>query len=780
MRFSRSTGAFPLAVCLAALSGGCGGDGNDTAPRQSSIVPDLAPEERLSLEAIFEDEAWEPEAPGPIKWLADASGYTMLETVAGYDEDTPELDDDGEELPAPKDIVLYDPATGDRSILVAAAALTPEGRDRPLTVDDYFWSDDRARLLVYSDSVRVWRAKSRGDYWVLDLADGSLRQLGGIDAEPSTLQFAKFSPDGSRVAYVREADIFVESLEDGGILKLTARPGESIINGIMSWAYEEEFSIRDGFRWSPDGTKIAYWQFDTSGVRDFILVDYTDSLYPELTRIPYPKVGETVSAARVGVVPAAGGSTVWASLPGDPRQHYVPRMDWADNSREIVVQQLNRRQDTNRVFYAGADTGEVTQVFVEQAPHYIESVEDVYWLGSGESFLWQSERGGWRHIYEVSRDGATFNDLTPGNFDVEGVAHVDEDGGWLFFIASPDAMEKRDLYRSRLSGDGTMEKVTPDAFAGTNGYQVSEDARWAVHTHQTFTQPPQYRLVSLPDHEEVGMLEDNRALIDKLAALELGTHEFFRVEARDGLPLDGYIMRPPGFDASLQYPIVFYVYGEVAGSTVRDMWMGERHLWHWYMSQRGFLVASIDNRGTRAPRGREWRASVYGAIGVLASRDQSDALSAMIERWPYIDEDNVGIWGHSGGGSMTLNMLFRYPGQYKAGVAQAPVVDQRLYDAIYQERYSGLLGEYAEGYEEASPITHAENLRGALLLVHGTGDDNVHYQGSERLINELVRHNKQFRFMSYPNRTHAIAEGDGTKLHLNTMRAEFFTEHLMD
>ena len=742
--------------------------------------PAIAPEQALTLEAIFEEEAYEAEQPGQIKWLDDGSGYTMLETVDGYDEAQPDLDENGDELEPPKDIVLYDPATGDRSILVSADVLVPEGAERSLTIDDYAWSDDRSRLLVYTNSQRVWRVKSRGDYWVLDISSGELRQLGGADAEPSSLQFAKFSPDGNRVAYVRDANVYVETLSDGGIRQLTSRGTDHIINGIMSWAYEEEFSIRDGFRWSPDGSRIAYWQFDTSGVRDFTLINTTDELYPVLTRIPYPKVGETVSAARVGVVPVEGGNTVWANLPGDPRQNYVPRMGWAENSNEIIVQQLNRKQDTNSVYYADATTGEGSPVFVEEELHYIEDVQDVTWLDDGNSFIWQSERDGWRHLYRVSRDGKDFLDLTPGAFDITELVTVDEEGGWLYFIASPDAMEQRFLFRSPLDANGGMERITPPEFAGTNGYQVSNDAGWAVHSHQTFMQPPQYRLVSLPDHEEHTMLEANQALIDKLAGLSFGDHEFFRVQAQDGLELDGFIMRPPNFDPSRTYPIVNYVYGEVAGQTVRDVWGGKRHLWHLYMTQQGFLVASVDNRGTRAPRGRDWRKSVYGAIGVLASRDQSDSQSAMAERWSYIDTDNVGIWGHSGGGSMTLNMLFRYPGQYHAGVSRAPVADQRLYDAIYQERYSGLLEEYAEGYREASPVTHAENLQGELLLIHGTGDDNVHYQGSERLINELVKHNKQFDFMSYPNRTHAIREGEGTELHMYTMMTRFFTEHLMD
>ncbi|MDP5052624.1 MAG: S9 family peptidase, partial [Congregibacter sp.] len=627
-------------------------------------------------------------------------------------------------------------------------------------VDDYHWSDDHSRLLIYTNSKKVWRVKSRGDYWVLDLQNEALIQLGG-DAAPSTLQFAKFSPDASRVAYVREANIFVEDLATQKVTQITERENEDIINGIMSWAYEEEFSIRDGFRWSPDGTRIAYWQFDTSGVRNFTLINNTDALYPTVTEIPYPKVGETISAAKVGTVAATGGLTAWADLPGDPRQMYVPRMDWATTSDKIIVQHLNRRQDRNSVFYADARSGETSPVFVEQAPHYLFDVEDVHWLKQSGDFLWQSERDGWWHVYRATDDGRRFIDLTPGDFDVSSVSHVDEASGWLYFIASPEAMETRYLFRARLDGSGEMQKLTPAEFRGTNSYQISDDGLWAVHTHESFMQPPQYRLVSLPEHREVKILEDNADLIAKLAALNLGEHEFFRVQAQDGLPLDGYLIKPPQFDANRQYPIVFYVYSEVAGQTVRDAWSDKRHLWHLYMAQQGYLIASVDSRGSRAPRGRDWRQSVYGGIGVLASRDQSDALNAMTKRWSFIDKDNVGIWGHSGGGSMTLNMLFRYPDQYKAGVSQAPVTDQRLYDAIYQERYSGLLEEYADAYVESSPITHAENLQGELLLVHGTGDDNVHYQGSERLINELVRLNKPFRFMAYPNRTHSVVDSEG-------------------
>ena len=729
----------------------------------------------ITLESIFVDKDFEPEEPGTIKWFD--SGFTMLETNPAYEDAELAQDESGDDIKAPEDIVFYDPETLDPHILVSIDQLTPEGADRALVVDDYTWSDDRQKLLIYTNSERVWREKSRGDYWILDVESGDLFQLGGDDAAPSSLMFAKFAPDGFSVAYVRENNLYLQSTEDRSIRALTRDATDDIINGVMSWAYEEEFQIRDGFRWSPDGERIAFWQFDTSGVRDFLLINNTDELYPTITRIPYPKVGETISAARVGVVDVATGQRVWAEVPGDPRDQYLPRMGWAD-SEELVVQRLNRKQDTNTLYFVDAKSGNARSVFTEQELHYVDDVFDIEWLEGDQEFVWLSERSGWRHAYRVSRDGQSVVPLTHGAFDVIEIARIDEDHETLYFTASPEKMEQRLLFRTSLRGDSEMQRVTPDTYAGTNSYDISDDGRWAVHEHSTFVQPPQFRLVALPGHDVLHVLEDNEELIDRVSRLELGDYEFFRVEARDGLPLDGYVMHPPGYSADRKYPIVNYVYGEVAGQTVRDVWNSTRHMWHWYMTQRGFVVASVDNRGTRAPRGRDWRKSVYGAIGVLASRDQSDALKALTALHPHIDSDRVGIWGHSGGGSMALNMLFRYPEQYHAGISRAPVTDQRLYDAIYQERYSGLLDEYEEGYREASPISHAAGLEGALLLIHGTGDDNVHYQASERLINELVRLNKQFDFMAYPNRSHRISEGEGTELHMYTMMRDFFEEHL--
>ena len=759
-------------LCVIFLTLGSGALASAPSPNEA---PQVA--ETFSNAAIFSTDRYEAKEPGATKWLSAENAYTAIEPVPGYGETEAATTSDGSETTPPEEIVAYDLDTLERRVLVSATQLTPQGWDAPLVVDDYAWSDDRRRLLIYTNSRQVWRVKSRGDYWVLNVKTGDLRQLGGPDAEPSSLQFAKFSPDGRAVAYVRDANIYLETM-DGDIKQLTGRESDAIINGIMSWAYEEEFSIRDGFRWSPDGTRIAFWQFDTSGVRDFLIIDNTSGLYPTITRIPYPKVGETVSAARIGIVAIDGGDPVWVEPPGDPRQHYIPRMQWAGVSDALLLQQVNRRQNRNQFFYADAVSGALTPVLVDEEATHLDGFHDVEWLQDGAFFTLISERNGWRHVYRASRDGSALLDLTPGEFDVAELVAVNEATNALYFTASPDDMAARYLFRASLDGSAEARRITPQAFTGNNAYDIADDGEHAIHTHSRLLQPPQYRLVSLPDHAERRMLEDNAALLERLSALQADDPEFFTVAARDGLAMDGFMLHPPEFDDSRSYPLLVYVYGEPAGQTVRDRWIGDRNLWHLLMTRLGYVVASIDNRGTPALKGRDWRKSVYGGIGIQASRDQYDGLQALLARHDYLDPHRVGIWGHSGGGSMTLNMLFRYPEAYHVGISRAPVSDQRLYDAIYQERYSGLLEEHAEGYEQGSPITHAAGLQGKLLLIHGTGDDNVHYQSSERLIDELVRLNKPFDFVAYPNRRHALELGDGTELHLYSTMTRYLEEHL--
>jgi dipeptidyl-peptidase-4 len=715
----------------------------------------------LSLDRIFGSDEFRTEYLGPVRWIESAAAYARLEPDSS----------------GGRSLVRYDAATGRRDVWVSANRLVPPGDTAPLPIEDYSLAPDGRRLLVFTNTRKVWRYHTRGDYWVLDLEGGSLRKLGADAAAEATLMFAKFSPDGGRVGYVREHDLYVQDLADGSITRLTRDGSATTINGTFDWVYEEELSLRDGWRWSPDGRHIAFWQLDASGVGHFHLINNTDSLYSRVIPVQYPKAGTTNSAARVGVVPASGGAAVWLAVPGDPRDNYIARMDWAASSREVLIQHLNRAQNTIRLMLGDAASGAVRTVLTERDDAWLDVVDDVVWLDQGREFTWVSERDGWRQVYRVSRDGTRVRPVTRGSFDVIQVKTVDQRGGWLYYIASPDDPGQRYLYRSRLDGKGRPERLTPTREPGSHDYLPSPDARWAVRTWSSLGNPPVTDVVRLPSHEVKRTLVDNHELRTALRRVELPRTSFFRVSAGPGLELDGWLMRPTAFDSTRRYPVLFYVYGEPAGQTVLDAWTGEEYLWHAMLTQLGYVVVSVDNRGTPAPRGRAFRKAAHLKIGVVSSADQA-AAAEVIRGWPGMDSSRVGVWGWSGGGSTTLNLMFRYPGRFGVGLSVAPVPDQRLYDTIYQERFMGLPQENAAAYREGSPLTYAHRLRGRLLLVHGTGDDNVHYQGSERLINALVAAGRPFTLMAYPNRSHCICEGEGTQLHLYGLLTRYLTEHL--
>ena len=717
----------------------------------------------LTPERVFSSGEFTLDSFGPARWLEDGTGYTVLEP--------------SEDQNNSQDIVFYDPASGNREIMVAASRLIPDGATSPLTIDDYSWSSNGSKLLVYTNSQRVWRTNSRGDYWVLDLNNDELNQIGEGFPE-SSLMFASFSPDDSRIAYVQFNNIYVEDLVSGEIDQLTTNGSATLINGTFDWVYEEEFGLQKGFRWSPDGQKIAYWQLDSSGVEFFTLINNTDTLYPTLSQFPYPKVGEKNSSARVGVINANGGDTTWVQLEGDPRMHYPVYLEWAANSGELVIQQLNRRQNTNNLVLATANTGEINTILIETDEAWLDPVTDFQWFDEGASFLWVSERNGWRQIFRISRDGRQETLLTPGNYDAIAIQQVDSEGGYVYFIASPDDPQRRYLFRVDLEGNGNLERLTPQEQSGDHRYQIAADSRFAIHWYSHRNMPTVIDLVSLPDHSRQQLFTDNNSVQSTFESLSKGNTEFFQVTTETGVTMEGMFRFPPDFDASMKYPVIFFVYGEPAGQTGRDRWEA-RDLWHIMMSQKGYIIATMDNRGQPAPKGRNWRKSVYRQLGTINMEDQMLGAKALFEERSYLDAERVGVWGHSGGGTSTLHLMFRYPEMYHVGVSQAPVPDITLYDTIYQERYSGLLPEDALRYEAAKAINFAEGLEGDLLLVHGTGDDNVHYQGSERLINELVTLGKQFDLMIYPNRDHGIrGSTDGTTAHLGNLRTNYFLEHL--
>lgn len=727
----------------------------------ATVYAQRADQGLLTIDRIFESGEFMLQRFGPARWLADGNSYTTLESSA---------------TKGGTDIVEYSAESGERKILVEAKKLIPSGQSQPLDIEDYSWSADGSRLLVYTNSQKVWRQNTRGDYWVLDLKAGTLQKL-GANAAPSTLMFAQFSPDSTRVAYVRENNLYVENLADHRIQQLTSDGSRTTINGTFDWVYEEELNLRDGFRWSPDGKHIAYWQLDTLGEPDFTLVDYTDSLYPTLKTFPYPKAGQTNAAARIGVVDSTGGATRWMKVPGDSRNHYLAAMGWAANSDELVIQQLNRLQNTDNVMLANQTSGEVHTVLSETDKAWVDvNPDDFHWLKGGSEFTWASERDGWRHVYLISRDGKSVKLITPGQFDCIGIEAVDEAGGYLYYSGSPKNATQSYLYRAPLDGSGRQEELTPVDDSGTNNYAIAPGARWAFHIYSSFGVPPVTDLINLPNHRTARVLADNKNVKAVVESLKKGPQEFFKVNA-DGVSLDGWMIKPPDFDSSKRYPVLFYVYGEPAAQTVLDQWAGITYLYHLMLAQQGYIVISIDNQGTPAPKGRDWRKVVYRQVGILASKQQA-AAAREVGKWPFVDSSRIAVWGWSGGGSMTLNAIFRYPDIYKTAMAVAPVADMHYYDTIYQERYMGLPQEDVEGYKNGSPITFAGQLKGNLLVVHGTGDDNVHFQNTLALVNALVADNKTFTMMAYPNRTHSISEGPNTTRHLFELLTRYLNEHM--
>ena len=726
---------------------------------------------KLLARTMFNPE-FRPKAFRGGEWYANGDSYLALEPSAAPDG---------------TDIVRYQTASGAREIFVAAARLIPSGEKKPLPIESYSFSSDGKQLLLFTNSKTVWRQNTRGDYWLFDLASGALRKLGG-DAPASSLMFAKFSPDGSKVAYVRANNVYSEDLASKKITQLTRDGSDTVINGTSDWVNEEEFDIRDGFHWSPDSRRIAFWQFNTSAVRTYTLIydlgeprgeivtgiPYAGDLpYPTTLRYPYPLTGTPNSTVRVGSVGASGGKITWMQTSGDPANFYIPRMDWAD-AGHLLLQHMNRLQNRNEFLLSDAATGSSRQLLVEEDHAWVDLNDEVLWVNHNREFLLLSERDGWRHLYRVSLDSGKATLVTRGNFDVVSLLRLTPDEKWIYFIASPDNATQRYLYRAPLDASADPERLTPPQ-SGTHSYTVSPNGEYAFHDFSSFNSPPASDVVHLPDHHVLRGTADNSALLERVKPLSDGPADFLKLDAGNGLTVDAWLLKPPAFDASKKYPLIAFVYSEPAGQTVADRWPS---LFLRALAASGYLVASFDNQGTPAPRGHEWRKIIYGNVGPLSSQQQAAALQSLEKSHPFIDARRVGVWGWSGGGTATLNLMFRYPDLYNVGVSVASVPDQRLYDSIYQERYMGLPQQSAKAYEDSSAINFAGALRGSLLVMHGSGDDNVHFQGFELLVNKLISLSKPFDMRVYPGRTHGIFEGKGTSSDVYSNILGYFEDHL--
>lgn len=658
------------------------------------------------------------------------------------------------------------------TILVAKDLLTPQG-GKALEVVRFAFADGNQKVLLNTNTKKVWRYDTKGDYWVYDLQSKSLKQIGKNKPE-SSLMFAKFSPDAKKVAYVSEHNLFVEDLATGVTKALTTDGTLRLINGTFDWVYEEEFDCRDGFRWSPDSKSIAYWQIDARKIKNYLMLNTTDSLYPFTIPVEYPVVGEDPSACKVGVVDIATAKTKWMKVPGDAIQNYIPRMEWANNSTQLILQQLNRRQNESRIMLINIATNTAKTIYTEIEKAWVDAKAEATgwtWIENGKKFIWSTDKDGWRHIYAIGLDG-TQTLITKDNFDAIELSLVDEKNGLVYFMASPTNATQKYLYQVSIKG-GNATKVTPAEQTGTHSYDISPNGKLAFHDFSSSTIFPVSDVVDLPNHKTLSGGEvDPRA-----KTMTIPKVEFFKITTADGIEMDGWMVKPKDFDPKKRYPLVFYVYGEPASQTVVDRFgTGFNRLYNGNMANDGYIYLAVEGRGAPAPKGREWRKSIYQSIGNINIRDQAMATIEIL-KWDYVDASRIAVWGWSGGGSTTLNLLMQYPDIYQTGISIAAVDNQLNYDNIYQERYMGLLPGDRKYFVDNSPLAHAKNLKGNLLLIHGTGDDNVHYNNAEQMINELIKYNKTFQLMSYPNRSHSISEGAGTSKHLASTYTKFLKEN---
>ncbi|PWJ36074.1 S9 family peptidase [Sediminitomix flava] len=719
---------------------------------------------KLTLDRIFASSEFRQEYAPQIQWIDGGEAYITI----SWGENG-------------QDIIKYKTATSEKSTLVSATELVPEGKEKALYIEEITLSEDESKLLIFTNSSRVWRANTKGDYWIYDLKTKRLSQI-GKQFPASTLMYAKFSSDNSKVAYVQAFNLYVEELETGTLTQLTTDGGEGIINGTFDWAYEEEFGCRDGFRWNENGNSLAFWQVDASKIGTFYMINTTDSIYSKPIPIQYPKVGQDPSSAKIGVVSLSDQKIKWIPLEGSSIQHYIPSIQWV-NEETLLIQRMNRLQNELVVWTYNVNTEELKAVYTEKEDTWVDlNYNDISadnWganalqlVDDKKAFLRMTENDAWRHIYKVNIKTGEKTLLTDTDFDV--ASFVSVTSSHVYFHASPTNSTQRYLYRVDLKGKNKVERITPKEITGTNLYNCSPNGKYAIYKHNSALEATAVDVVSLPKHKVLNSMVSNNKFSTKVREIALPEVEFTKVTTEDGLEIDVRMVKPINFDPNKKYPVLFHVYGEPWVQVATDSWIG---MWNIYLAQQGYVVIDMDNRGTPCLKGSKWRKSIYRKVGVINAHDQAMAAKEIL-KLDYLDNERTAVWGWSGGGSMTLNLMFKYPEIYTTGMAVAAVSDQLIYDNIYQERYMGLPQDNLEDFVEGSPVTHAHKLEGNLLVIHGTADDNVHYQSMELLVNELIKHNKQFQMMSYPNRAHGIYEGKNTRRHLYTLLTNYLKQHV--
>ena len=632
------------------------------------------------------------------------------------------------------------------------------------------WSEDGTKLRI-----KDTRQTTGGQSWLwLQAATGEETtppEVPSTDAK--TRRSDNVSPDLSHRFLVRDGNLLIQQGTDPASEPVVTIKGKE---GVRFF----------GMAWSPSSQYLAFIRSDHSSVRKRTMLVPEDPSYPGIQEREFARVGEIIATLSVGLVDTSTDTLSWIDL--DPvasngqQGFYLGQVEWAPGSDELLVEKLSRFRDRRQFLLANPATKQIKTLFDETNEAWAISSQGknlgLIWLDGGRRFIVLSEKDGWRHAFLFSRAGDEIATLTKGDFDIIERGVVDEVGGWFYFYASPENGTQKYLYRVALDGSGDCDRVTPAEFPGTNDYRFSPSNGFAIHTYSTIDTPPVVSLVSLPQHSVIKVLHKNHAIQDRLDAWGTAPTEFVSIQTQPEVSMDAVVMKPRNFDPHKKYPVLVYVYGEPHGQTVLDQWAAGQSLFHRVITDLGYLVVSIDNRGTPAPKGAAWRRAVFGSLGPLSTEDQAEGIKKLAAMKPYVDRERVAIWGWSGGGSNTLNALFRRPDVYQVGIAVVPKPQPHLYNAWFQEIYMRTCEVNPEGYMRSAPLNFAEGLAGKLLMITGSGETNTHIQIIEGLVDRLIELGKPFDYMVYPNRDHGLSEGPGSRVHVRMLIARYLTENL--
>ncbi|MCB0703776.1 MAG: S9 family peptidase [Saprospiraceae bacterium] len=710
------------------------------------ILP-MTAQSPISLESIWlEYEFWANSVPG-FNFLNDGSHYSRKE---------------GDQ------IIRYDLLSGSQTDVLFEATQLEGQAGFNGKFSGYTFSTDESKLLIESESESIYRRSSKANFFVWD---GKKLDLLFDEGKQ---QYATFNPAANKVAFVYENNLYYKDLISGAIVQITADGAmNQIINGAADWVYEEEFSFAKAFFWSPDGQKLAYYRFDESQVKEFTLTNYNDELYPEYVTFKYPKVGEANSLVTIHIYDLNTKKSVSVDI-GNETDQYIPRLKWTKDPNKLCVFQMNRHQNQLNLLLADVKTGKTRRLLQETSDWYIDIHDNLTFLKDGKHFVWTSEDDGFNHIYLYGMDGILKSQITTGNWEVSSFYGIDETQNKIYFQAAIESPLQRDIYSIDLFGRDSPKKLNTES--GWNNAQFSSTFDYYVLNHSTANNPSSYAVYDRSG-KEVRLIEDNALLKEKMEFYGVQPVEFFDFTTTEDVRLNGYMIKPPDFDQTKEYPVFMYLYGGPGSQQVTDRWGGQNYWWFQMLAQQGFIVACVDNRGTGG-RGEEFKKMTYLELGKYETIDQIEA-ARYLGGLPYVDSNRIGIFGWSYGGYMSTLCLLKGNDAFKAAIAVAPVTSWKWYDSIYTERYMRTLEENPSGYADNSPVYFADMLEGNYLLVHGMGDDNVHFQHTAEMVNALVEANKQFDTYFYPNRNHGIYGGN-TRYHLYRKMTDFLKEKLMN